>query len=188
MRATLALLCLLCFASQARGAEAKISDFQIALDGTQVLASLNLVNAFDHRFLARVESGLPTVIVYRFELDQNRHNWWDPRLKANSLEVEALYDAVARVYAIYFRLDGKLIESRNVHDRKALEAAMTHIERLPVFSLVDVHNRNRLLLRTRAELGSRNILSFVPVMITTEWVESAKFRSPAAATGAAAPP
>jgi hypothetical protein len=180
MRATLALLCFLTLASQAR-AEAKITDFQVVLDGAQVLASLSLANAFDHRFLARVESGLPTTIVYRFELDLNRRNWWDPRLKSNSLEVEALYDAVARVYTVYFRLDGKLIESRALHDRKALEAAMTRIERLPVFSLGDVHDRKRLLLRTRAELGSRNMLSFIPVVITTEWVESEQFRSPSSA-------
>jgi hypothetical protein len=177
MRATLALLCFLAVASQAR-AEARIGDFQVALDGTQVVASLTLLGAFDHRFVARVESGLPTTIVYRFELDLNRRNWWDPRLKSSSLEVEAVYDAVGRVYTVRFWLDAKLIESRTVHDRKALEAAMTHLERLPLFNLAGLHDHRRLLLRTRAELGSRNLLSFIPVVITTEWVESAKFRFP----------
>lgn len=165
------------FASQAR-AEARITSFQVTLEASQVLASVTLDKAFDHRFIARVDSGLPTVIVYRFELDLDRRNWWDPRLRSNSLEVEALYDAVARQYTVHFRLDDKLIESRTVHDRKALEAAMTRIERLPVFSLNGIHERNRLLLRARAELGSRNVLSFIPVVITTDWVESEKFRLP----------
>src|SRR5579863_711417 len=120
MRATLALLCFLTLASQAR-AEAKITDFQVSLEGTQVFASLTLSGAFDHHFVARIESGLPTAIVYRFELDLNRRNWWDPRLKSNSLEVQAVYDAVARVYTLRFWLDSKLIESRTVRDRKALE-------------------------------------------------------------------
>ncbi len=177
MRATLALafLCGLAFASRAR-AEAKITDFQVGLDGSQVLASVTLDHAFDRRFVARVDSGLPTLILYRFELDLDRRHWWDPRLKSNSLAVMAIYDAIARTYTVHFRLDDKLIESRTVHDRKALEAAMTRIERLPVFNLADIRNRRRLLLRVRAELGSRTVLSFVPVVITTDWVESQKFR------------
>ena len=176
MRATLALLlCFLAFASRAR-AEAKITDFQIGLDGNQVLASLTLASAFDRRFVARVDSGLPTTIIYRFELDLVRRHWWDPRLKSCTLEVAAIYDAGDRVYTVHFRLDDKLIESRTVHDRKALEAAMTRIERLPVFNLADIRDRKRLLLRVRADLGSRTVLSFVPVVITTDWVESQKFR------------
>jgi hypothetical protein len=177
MRATLALLCLLVFASQAR-ADPKITDFQVALDGGQVLASLTLASAFDRRFTARLESGLPTTILYRFELDLDRRNWWDPRLRSSSLEVRALYDAVSRIYTVYFRLDDKLIESRTVHDRGVLEAAMTRIERLPVFSLSGIHEHKRMLLRARAELGTRTLLSFIPALITTEWVESAKFRLP----------
>lgn len=176
MRATLAfLLCFLTFASRAR-AEAKITDFQVVVDGSQVLASLALANAFDHRFFARVESGLPTTIVYRFELDLVRRHWWDPRLKSCNFEAEAIYDAIDRVYTVHLRLDEKLIESRTVHDRKALAAAMGRIERLPVFSLADLHDRRRMLLRARAELGSRTVLSFIPVLVTTDWVESAKFR------------
>src|SRR5579863_370885 len=187
MRATLALLlCFLAFGSRAR-AEARITDFQVVLDGSQVHASAALANAFDHRFFARVDSGLPTTIVYRFELDLVRRHWWDPRLKSCSLAVEAIYDAVDRVYTVHFRLDDKLIESRTLHDRKALAAAMGRIERLPVFSLNDLHDRRRMLLRARAELGSRTVLSFIPVLISTEWVESDKFRPAGAAAAPARP-
>jgi hypothetical protein len=190
MRATLAIafLCGLAFASRAT-AEAKITDFQVGLDGSQVLASVTLDHAFDRRFVARVDSGLPTIILYHFELDLLRRHWWDPRLKSSSLAVVAIYDAVARTYTVHFRLDDKLIESRIVHDRKALEAAMTRIERLPVFNLGDVRDRRRLLLRVRADLGSRTVLSFVPVVITTDWVESQTFRpAPPPAPQPPAPP
>jgi hypothetical protein len=176
MRAILALLfCFVAFASRA-GAEAKIAAFQVALDGSQVLASLTLDSAFDRRFVARIDSGLPTAIVYRIELDLVRRHWWDPRLKSCNLEVAAIYDAVGRVYTVHYRLDEKLIESRTVHDLKALEAAMTRIERLPVFNLPNLRDHRRMLLRARAELGSRTVLSFVPVMIMTDWAESEKFR------------
>jgi hypothetical protein len=75
-----------------------------------------------------------------------------------------------------------------VHDRKALEAAMTRIDRLQVFGLGNLHDRRRMLLRARAELGSRNVMSFIPVLITTEWVESDKFRPASAAPPAPTPP
>jgi hypothetical protein len=177
MRATLALLCWLVVASKA-GAEARISDFKIALEGPQVLASVTLEGAFNHHFVERLESGLPTSILYRFELDRDRKHWWDQRLLANTYEVVAMYDAEARTYTVHFRLDDKLIESRTVRDLKALAAVMCHVERVPVFALGGREDRQRLLLKARAELGMRTLLSFIPVVITTDWVESSKFRSP----------
>ncbi|HVT58698.1 MAG TPA: DUF4390 domain-containing protein [Thermoanaerobaculia bacterium] len=173
----LVLLGWLLLAPAAR-AEAKISGFQAALDGKQVLVSLALNSAFNRRFVARLDSGLPTAILYRFELYRDGRHWWERRLKANTFEVVAIYDAVGRVYTVFSRLDDKLIESRTVHDRQALEGAMTRIERLPVFTLADTEHR-RLLLRVRAELGSRTRLSFIPVTITTDWVESNRIRPPA---------
>jgi hypothetical protein len=171
-------LALLLTCAAAAAAEARISGFRVDLDDNQVLASLTLVKAFNHRFLERIESGLPTAIFYRFELDRDRKHWWDRRLKTNTLEIVATYDAVERAYTVHFKLDDKLVESRTLHDRQALEAAMTRVERLPVFNLPDPRDRRRLLVKVRAELGSRMILSFIPVTITTDWVESAKFRPP----------
>lgn len=180
MRATLALLCWLVWlvVASPAGAEARISDFRIALEGNQVLASVTLDGAFDHRFRARLESGLPTAVLYRFELSHDRQHWWDKSLLANTFEVVAMYNAEARTYAVHFRLDDKLIESRTLRDLKALAAAMCHVERVPVFTLRAPDERRRLLVRTRVELGMRTVLSFIPKTIATEWVESSKFRLP----------
>ena len=79
MRAKLALLGFFLFASQAV-AEARISPIRIDLDGGRVLASFTLRNAFNHRFSERVDSGLPTSILYRFVLDRDRKRWWDQQL------------------------------------------------------------------------------------------------------------
>ena len=127
----------------------------------------------------RVDSGLPTSILYRFELDRDRKRWWDQQLAERTLEVVAMYDAVARAYTVHYKLDDKLIESRTVRDRKALEEAMTAIERLPVFSVAEPPQRlARCWSRSEAEMGSRTILSFIPVAIKTDWKESPKFRAP----------
>jgi hypothetical protein len=177
MRAKLALLCWLFVAAKA-GAEAKISDFTITLEGNRVLAGLTLDGAFDHRFVERLESGLPTAILFRFELDRDRKHWWDQRLLSNTFEVVAMYDAEARSYTVHFRLDDKLIESRTLRDLKSLEKAMCRVERLPIFNLRARDDRRRLLIKARAELGMRTVLSFIPSTIATDWVESSKFRPP----------
>ena len=175
--ALLALLLLLFFAPQAQ-AGARISEIRIGFDGDRVLASFTLRNAFDSRFAERIESGLPTSILYRFELDRDRKRWWDQKLRDSTLEVVAMYDAVARAYTVHFKLDDKLVESRTVRERQGLEEAMTHIERLPVFSVAGLPHEWRLLVKAEAEMGSRTILSLIPVTISTNWKESPKFRPP----------
>lgn len=177
MRAKLALLLALLFASQAR-ADAGISEIRIDLDGDRVLASFTLRDAFDRRLEERLESGLPTSVLYRLELARDRKRWWDQKLKGNTLEVVAMYDAVTRAYTVHHKLDGELIESRTVRERKALEEAMTTVDRLPVFSLAGLPREGRLLVKVQAEMGSRTVLSFIPVTINTAWKESPKFRAP----------
>jgi hypothetical protein len=65
-----------------------------------------------------------------------------------------------------------------VRDRKALEEAMTVVDRLPVFDVADLPKQGRALIKVQAETGSRTLLSFIPVAIKTEWQESPKFRAP----------
>jgi hypothetical protein len=177
MRAKLVLLALFLFAPPAR-ADAKISEIKINLDGDRVLTSFTLRDAFDRRLSERVDSGLPTPILYRFELARDRKRWWDQKVKAATLEVVAMYDAVSREYSVHYKLDDKLIESRTVRERKALEEAMTTVENLPVFSLAGLAGEGRLLVKVLAEIGSRTMLSFIPVTINTDWRESPKFRVP----------
>jgi hypothetical protein len=175
MRAILALTCWLLLAAKA-GAEARISEFRISLDSNQLLVSLAVDGAFDHRFLERLDSGLPTSILYRFELESDHRHFWDRHGRSNTAEVTARYDAESRTYTVHFRLDDKLIESRTVRDVKTLEAAMSRLERLPIFALGAREDGKDLRLRARAELGMRTLLSVMPVTITTDWVDSETFR------------
>jgi|SRR6266849_783789 len=177
MKAKLALLGFFFFVSQAL-ADAKISEIKVTLDGERVLASFALQDAFDHRFAERVDSGLPTSILYRIELDHDRKRWWDQKLQEVTFEVVAIYDAVARCFTVHFKLNDKLVESKTIRDRPALEEAMTVIDRLPVFDVENIPKQGRSLLKIQAETGSRTLLSFIPVSIKTSWKESPKFRAP----------
>jgi hypothetical protein len=178
MRSALAVFWVLVFAASAAADDPRVRGLHVALEGDRVLASFTLHNAFDQRLSQRLESGLPTSILYRLELHRDRKRWYDRRLQENTLEVVAVYDAVARAYNVHYKLDDKLVESRTVRERQEVQEAMTRIGPLPVFTLERV--RPRVLVKVRAELGSRNVLSFIPVTLATDWVESNKLRAPGA--------
>jgi uncharacterized protein DUF4390 len=173
-----AFLGLALLAAEAARSEPRISDFQITLDGMRVVADLALVDGFGTELRERIGSGLPTAIVYEFELMRDRKRWWDRGLGSNSLQVTAMYNAVTREYLVNFKLEGKLIESRMVRDLAELERAMTRFTGVPLFSVEGMPSTRRLLVRVRADLGPRTVLSFIPSRAHTEWVESRKLRPP----------
>jgi hypothetical protein len=177
MRCWAGLLALLLLLAE-RGPEASVSNLQVAPDGNRVLASLVLRNGFGGDLVERLESGLPTPILYRFELARDRKRWYDRGLRESTLEVAAVYDAVTQEYTVNYRLDDKLVDSRTVRERPALERAMTRLEQMPVFTLEGAPRGPRLLVRARAELGTHMVLWVIPARIATPWAESNKFRLP----------
>lgn len=176
----LGLLGFLLLGGAARG-EAKVRNLQAKVEGNRVLVSFYLRDGIDAKMLERVESGLSTKIVYEFSLARDRKRWYDQGLERNTLEVVAMHDAMARESTVHFRLDGKLIESRRVRGREELIAALTKIHAIPVFTLKNYPARLRLLVLSRALLGHRSILGFIPSERRTGWTESNKIRVPAAA-------
>lgn len=177
-RRAFALLILASLAAADLGA-AEISELRVALAEGQVVASFRLEGGFDDKLVERVESGLATTLIYDLELMRDRKRWFDRNLEEASLTVVGIYDAVRREYLVNTKLDGRLLESRMVHDLEALEEAMTRFDRLPVFTLEPLPDDRRILVRVRAELGTAHVLGFIPSSITTDWVESNKLRPPA---------
>lgn len=157
---------------------AEIRHFAIELEEGQVLFSLRLEGAFHAKLLERVESGLPTTLIYELELSRDRKRWFDRNIGESTLTVVGIYDAVRREYLVNYKLDGRLLESRMVHDLAELEEAMTVVKRLPAFSAEGLEGNQRLVAWARAELGSTNLLGFIPRRLTTDWAESNKVRPP----------
>lgn len=176
MRLLLLVLSLLPGLATAAG-EAEISALTVEIDGNRALVSFALDRAVDEAFLERVHSGLPTGFVYRLELLKDRKRWYDRPLEETDLQVVAMYDAVAQEYLVNRKLGGKLVDSRMVADVEALERELTRIDDLPAFHLDGLPRSWRLLVRVRAETGSRTILSLIPAKVHTNWRESRKFRT-----------
>ena len=157
---------------------AGLEELRVALAEQQVVVSFRLEGAFDDKLVERVESGLPTTLIYELELMRDRKRWFDRNLQESSLTVVGIYDAVRREYLVNTKLDGRLLESRMVHDLAGLQEAMTRFDRLPVFTLEPLPDDRRVLVRVRAELGTTHLLGFIPSSVTTDWVESNKLRPP----------
>ena len=175
MRRTLLVLLALLLLRAGAVRAAELRDLQPTVADGEVQLSFTLAGALDSALMERIESGLPTTFVYEFELLRDRRHWWDDEIADATLEVVAMYNAVSREYLVNFKRDGKLVESRLARSKGELEAAMTRFERLPLFPVTDLGDA-RFLVKARAELGSRTLLSFIPVHITTDWAESRKFR------------
>jgi hypothetical protein len=167
---------LLATAAPAAAEEPALADLSITLSGFQVLATFRLEGGFGPELRERIDSGLPTGIVYELELARDRKRWWDEVIDSTRLEVVAMFNAVTREYLVNTKHEGKLIDSRTIRDPAELEAVMTRFAAVPVFVLEEPSRRERYLVRARAELGSGNVLGFVPVMHATAWVESNKVR------------
>jgi hypothetical protein len=178
----LALWSLLLVPAAAAADNAHLELLEVSLDGPRVLASFRLEGAFDQEVRERLESGLGVGFTYQFRLLRDRRRWWDKRLDRNELEVTASYDAVTHEYLVNLKQDDKLIDSHSVRSAEEVEVAMTRFERFPVFLLEDVNPEARLQVKVRADLGPGTFLAFIPTRITTDWVTSAKFRPPPAAT------
>lgn len=174
------LFCALVFslAFPARADDPQIHGLQVRLDGRRVMVDFVLTDAFDDDLIERVSSGLPTSIVYELELMRDRKRWFDRPLDSSTIQVVAMFDALAREYLVNYKLDGKLVESRMARDLDELRTAMTEFDELPAFTLEPQTRRSRLLVKVRALLGSKTLFSFIPTRVNTEWRESRKFRPP----------
>ncbi len=155
--------------SSKKASKARIVDFEVEIEGEQVLVSFKLVNALDEKRQRRLESGLATGIVFDFALVRKRRLWFNKTLDRGELEVSAMYNAVSREYLVNYKHDGSLIDSRLVRDPEELYRAMFEFEKLDVLSLAG--RKGSAVVQVRAELGTRSLFFFIPTLRTTDWVE-----------------
>lgn len=163
-------------AAAQNAADAHIGGLRVQLDGNQLLVDFQLVGAFDEELQQRIDSGLPTALVYELELVRARRSFFDKSLADGELQVIAMYNALTREYLINFKHDGNLIFSKVVREAAELRKAMTEIGALPAFAASERWSDEKLQLRVRAELGTGTAFFFIPHTLRTGWSESASFR------------
>ncbi len=173
-----ALVCALVLLLGAQaGDKARISDFQVSIEGDSIRANFALENSFGPELLERIRTGLPTGFDLKFKLVRPRRRWFDNDIAKTTFQAVAMYNAVTREYLVNYKLNGKLIESRVLLDEDELHAAMTRFEQLEVFDVASIRG-NRIYVRARAALGSKSLFFLIPTTVKTDWVESQRFRLP----------
>ncbi len=155
----------------------RIEDLDVVQDGQMIQVSFRLSDGFTDEVIERIESGLPTGYTYHLKIERIRKWWWDKRIERSSLQVVAMYNAITREYLVNYKQDGRLIDSRVVSTLDDLENAMTIFHALPVFRLEDRPRKGNVVVRLRAELGSKTMLVIIPTTVHTEWAESIRLRT-----------
>ena len=155
--------------------DAVIDDLSARVENDRLLASFRLDHALGDDFQRKVRSGLPTEIVYDFELRRPRRSWFDATVARSRMQVVAMYNATTDEYLVNFKHDGELVSSRSVREVDAVRAALTRLDDVFVFSLADRSESEQLHLRVRAELGTKTWLAFIPRTIETDWAGTNAF-------------
>lgn len=155
--------------------DAEVDDLSARIEGGRLFASFRLDHALGDDFQRKVRSGLPTDIVYVFELRRPRRSWWDATVARSRMQVVAMYNATTDEYLVNFKHDGELVSSRSVREADAVRAALTRLDDVLVFSLADLPQSEKLHLRVRAELGTKTWLAFIPRTIETDWAGTNAF-------------
>ena len=159
--------------------KAYLSELQVSLEGRRVEVSFELIDGLSDELFERIQTGLASGFTFEFVLVRDQKAWIDNKLARSELEVVAMYNAVTREFLVNYKQDGKLVDSRIARDRDELEVAMTEFERLTVFNLEGISPDKRILVRARAEVGSKTTMLIIPSRITTDWVRSRRFHAPA---------
>jgi hypothetical protein len=169
----------LLFAAQP-GEKARISDLALNIEGAELYLSFDLDIEFDEDLLSRIQSGLPTGFDFQFTLGKEQRRWWwfDRDLASSRLQVVAMYNAVTRDYLVNYKRNGELVESRTVRDIGELRTAMTTFRRVLAFNVAGIETRKMLVVRVRAEVGSKNLFSLIPTTLKTDWAEARRFQIP----------
>lgn len=156
-------------------APAEIRDLSARVDGDRLLASFRLDHALGDDFQRKVRSGLPTEILYEFELRRPRRSWFDATVARSRMQVVAMYNATTDEYLVNFKHDGELVSSRSVREVDDVRAALTRLDDVYVLPLGDRRPAERLHLRVRAELGTKTWLAFIPRTLETDWAATEPF-------------
>jgi len=179
MRTSAAILLSALLLAAESGEKPHIANLAVSLQAGNIDVGFVLANVFDEDLVERIQTGLPTGFDFKLKLVKSQRWWWiDPDLRTTEFHVIAMYNAVTGEYLVNYKQDGKLINSRVVREISELRDAMTRFENLRLFTVEGLDTKKRLWVLARANLGSRHLLSLIPMTIQTDWAESRRFRLP----------
>jgi len=155
-RVFVVLVLMLVAVGRVSAADPDISVTPIARDG-QVLVSFDLSDGFTADVRDAIQSGLPTTFSYEVELRRGAV-LFDRTMASVSITATVRFDNLTRRYQMSRSLDGRVEDARPTEDRNAVEAWMTHFERIPVSTTSALEANGEYYVRVRAHTRPRNAL------------------------------
>jgi hypothetical protein len=123
----------------------------------------------------RLSSGLPTTSTWELRLYAARDFWFDRLKDERRYEVTATYRPLNSDWLVEKRLDGKLLETRNLPTLAETEDALFHLSPFVAFTMGDHLLGKSLVVKIRCTYASGIVLGVVPVAIDTGWARSKIF-------------
>ncbi len=153
--------------------DAAIAQLTAVVREGRLLADLSATNTLNLNLLKRLESGLPVTVEYEVQLRGQRLDKNSRWSQTASLTLEAVYDAVAREYAISRRVDGELVSVDSARDLETLDPLLSGFEKMPVFSVEDLDLAQPATVKARVIERRRLWLWIIPTVSASDWVEAA---------------
>ena len=123
----------------------------------------------------RLTSGLPTTSAWEIRLYAAKDFWFDSPKDERRYEVTATYRPLNSDWLVEKRLDGKLLETRNLPTSTETEEALYHLPPFAAFTMGDRLAGRTLVVKVRCTYASGIVLGVVPVAIDTGWTRSRIF-------------
>lgn len=148
---------------------ADLDDLEAIVESGAISVSVSLTGVFEQTAtIERLQSGLPLVIVYQFDMIRKRKNWFDSILSSAEVELVANYNSLTREYLLNYRRNRKLVSSESVRSIDELRRRMSSIHEESLFPL-DSQRPRHLRVRARAVLGRQYFMHAIPRAVATDW-------------------
>jgi len=155
--------------------EPGVRSVAIGIRGHQVTAEAHLDPSPLPEVRQRLSSGLPTTSTWEIRLYAARDFWFDGLKDERRYEVTATYRPLNSDWLVEKRLDGKLLETRNLPNLSETEEALFHLPPFAAFTMGDHLLGKRLVVKVRCTYASGIVLGVIPVAIDTGWARSKVF-------------
>jgi hypothetical protein len=168
-------------ASSAAGAppaepvEPGVRSVAIGFRGRQLTAEAHLDPSPLPEVRQRLSSGLPTTSAWEIRLYAASDFWFDRLKDERKYEVTATYRPLNSDWLVEKRLDGKLLETRNLPNLSETENTLFHLPPFAAFTMGDHLLAKHLVVKVRCTYASGIVLGVIPVAIDTGWARSKVF-------------
>jgi hypothetical protein len=133
----------------------------LARDG-QVYVSFELDGGLTDEMRETIQSGLPTALVYEFELRRNVPLWIDRTLATATVSASVQYDNLTRRHQLSRSIDGRVEAAQVTEDQGEVERWLTTFNRLALFTTADLEPNAEYYVRVRAHARPKSTWSMLP--------------------------